>query len=145
MLFRSGPLWLIAPRFFYHEIYFFQRRLWKKYELLEWFLSRLVVAGLIYSACRFDFLTYFANYWFAPALVVGVALGLFFDYLPHRPFKEKNRWKNARVYRSEEHTSELQSLTNLVCRLLLEKKKKKNIQKQGRNWASPNTRIEKHP
>src|SRR5438046_8530906 len=30
--------------------------------------------------------------------------------------------------RSEEHTSELQSLTNLVCRLLLEKKKK--IQKK---------------
>ena len=28
--------------------------------------------------------------------------------------------------RSEEHTSELQSLVNLVCRLLLEKKKKKN-------------------
>src|SRR5262249_60503312 len=28
--------------------------------------------------------------------------------------------------RSEEHTSELQSLTNLVCRLLLEKKKNKN-------------------
>src|SRR5258706_8456354 len=30
-----------------------------------------------------------------------------------------------RGVRSEEHTSELQSLTNLVCRLLLEKKKKK--------------------
>src|SRR5262249_61227982 len=29
--------------------------------------------------------------------------------------------------RSEEHTSELQSLTNLVCRLLLEKKKKDTI------------------
>src|SRR5438046_5297598 len=28
-------------------------------------------------------------------------------------------------HRSEEHTSELQSLTNLVCRLLLEKKKTK--------------------
>src|SRR5438093_2168679 len=28
--------------------------------------------------------------------------------------------------RSEEHTSELQSLTNLVCRLLLEKKKTKH-------------------
>src|SRR5262249_62396083 len=28
--------------------------------------------------------------------------------------------------RSEEHTSELQSLTNLVCRLLLEKKKQKH-------------------
>src|SRR5258706_11626482 len=31
--------------------------------------------------------------------------------------------------RSEEHTSELQSLTNLVCRLLLEKKKKKQKQR----------------
>src|SRR5688572_31493578 len=29
--------------------------------------------------------------------------------------------------RSEEHTSELQSQSNLVCRLLLEKKNKKNI------------------
>src|SRR5262249_60609492 len=29
-------------------------------------------------------------------------------------------------HRSEEHTSELQSLTNLVCRLLLEKKKNKH-------------------
>src|SRR5688572_32227697 len=33
--------------------------------------------------------------------------------------------------RSEEHTSELQSQSNLVCRLLLEKKKKKlNVRKQ---------------
>src|SRR5262249_61357699 len=41
-----------------------------------------------------------------------------------------NDWSTAkrsdalRTTRSEEHTSELQSLTNLVCRLLLEKKKK---------------------
>src|SRR5205823_12598001 len=33
----------------------------------------------------------------------------------------------TRYKRSEEHTSELQSLAYLVCRLLLEKKKKKNI------------------
>src|SRR5215467_8434291 len=32
--------------------------------------------------------------------------------------------------RSEEHTSELQSPCNLVCRLLLEKKKKKNMNVQ---------------
>src|SRR5215204_7815540 len=31
------------------------------------------------------------------------------------------------LLRSEEHTSELQSHSDLVCRLLLEKKKKKNI------------------
>src|SRR5256886_6943215 len=30
------------------------------------------------------------------------------------------------LHRSEEHTSELQSQSNLVCRLLLEKKKKTN-------------------
>src|SRR5437016_12583731 len=39
-----------------------------------------------------------------------------------------SRWvspsEKLRLPRSEEHTSELQSLTNLVCRLLLEKKKK---------------------
>src|SRR2546430_7760952 len=33
----------------------------------------------------------------------------------------------AGVVRSEEHTSELQSQSNLVCRLLLEKKKKKKV------------------
>src|SRR2546430_7878256 len=31
------------------------------------------------------------------------------------------------IVRSEEHTSELQSQSNLVCRLLLEKKKKQSI------------------
>src|SRR2546426_3791409 len=34
----------------------------------------------------------------------------------------------AHVSRSEEHTSELQSPCNLVCRLLLEKKKKKQTE-----------------
>src|SRR5690606_41657432 len=34
------------------------------------------------------------------------------------------RPRGAGVWRSEEHTSELQSRENLVCRLLLEKKKK---------------------
>src|SRR5688572_32259236 len=38
-------------------------------------------------------------------------------------FREAGRRRNA--FRSEEHTSELQSQSNLVCRLLLEKKKKK--------------------
>src|SRR2546430_5962859 len=33
--------------------------------------------------------------------------------------------RSASASRSEEHTSELQSQSNLVCRLLLEKKKKK--------------------
>src|SRR5438046_9481782 len=48
--------------------------------------------------------------------------------LLHRPLAADLRARRFhRRPRSEEHTSELQSLTNLVCRLLLEKKKKKNI------------------
>src|SRR5574337_1334583 len=35
--------------------------------------------------------------------------------------------------RSEEHTSELQSPLNLVCRLLLEKKKKKHPKQQNKD------------
>src|SRR5947207_7493075 len=41
--------------------------------------------------------------------------------------------------RSEEHTSELQSHSDLVCRLLLEKKKKKKHQ-QSRNNPTVSTR-----
>src|SRR2546425_5207986 len=37
----------------------------------------------------------------------------------------EGRWGHRFSIRSEEHTSELQSLAYLVCRLLLEKKKKK--------------------
>src|SRR2546430_8987279 len=57
----------------------------------------------------------------------------------HRPSSPKpcdsirQAWMRTR---SEEHTSELQSQSNLVCRLLLEKKKKRNetsIPKQHSN------------
>src|SRR5947199_7089151 len=67
----------------------------------------------------------------------GVAAGnLFLDKLsaasvPEHPeiFEKVVRKLRGRQMppRSEEHTSELQSLRHLVCRLLLEKKKKKTI------------------
>src|SRR2546430_11281618 len=41
-----------------------------------------------------------------------------------QPARRRHRGAPARDARSEEHTSELQSQSNLVCRLLLEKKKK---------------------
>src|SRR5205823_8385154 len=48
------------------------------------------------------------------------------------PGDEKRRRENAGERpRSEEHTSELQSLAYLVCRLLLEKKKKKKKNDQN--------------
>src|SRR2546427_5652076 len=42
--------------------------------------------------------------------------------------------------RSEEHTSELQSQSNLVCRLLLEKKKKKKNKSRSLNDTNKKTK-----
>src|SRR5260370_14672157 len=47
-----------------------------------------------------------------------VARELILSFVPDAEHKAQNQ------FRSEEHTSELQSHLNLVCRLLLEKKKK---------------------
>src|SRR5215211_9286561 len=47
------------------------------------------------------------------------------------------RSRSTRTPRSEEHTSELQSHSDLVCRLLLEKKKKRNTTpSEPTNWSS---------
>src|SRR2546427_56994 len=46
--------------------------------------------------------------------------------LPKRRNSPRSPTFSASAGRSEEHTSELQSQSNLVCRLLLEKKKKHN-------------------
>src|SRR5438067_5944703 len=49
--------------------------------------------------------------------------------------------KNVLPLRSEEHTSELQSRFDLVCRLLLEKKKKKNT---NRTTSIPISHTHQH-
>lgn len=94
----GGPLWLLPVRFLYHEVFFFQRQLWRKNELLEWFFSRLFVVTIFCISIHYHFLGYILNFWFIPSAVIGLTLGLFFDYLPHRPHQERDRWKNARVY-----------------------------------------------
>src|SRR2546425_2139507 len=48
---------------------------------------------------------------------------VFQEFPPHQPGSLEAR-RGPAAHRSEEHTSELQSLAYLVCRLLLEKKKK---------------------
>src|SRR5688572_32416278 len=49
------------------------------------------------------------------------------------PTRQDDKHRLGRIFgqRSEEHTSELQSQSNLVCRLLLEKKKKNKKQQQS--------------
>src|SRR5438034_3401232 len=50
----------------------------------------------------------------------------------HQPVLRRVRVLELVDQRSEEHTSELQSHSDLVCRLLLEKKKKKTKKKKNR-------------
>ena len=60
------------------------------------------------------------------------------DYLKAKQYFDFAWGLVGKTIRSEEHTSELQSLTNLVCRLLLEKKKKikKCFRSEGANSTS---------
>src|SRR5258706_1661978 len=51
----------------------------------------------------------------------------------------------SRVVRSEEHTSELQSLTNLVCRLLLEKKNNTRLPDLTVPWPTDDRRLTYSP
>src|SRR5206468_8488657 len=52
--------------------------------------------------------------------------------VPPRRRSPENARPNRLLYRSEEHTSELQSRSDLVCRLLLEKKKE-----SFNAWSTP--------
>src|SRR5437764_8680420 len=57
-------------------------------------------------------------------------------WLRHRPRNDRDhKGRSPGLTRSEEHTSELQSPMYLVCRLLLEKKKKKTKHKLSINTA----------
>src|SRR5438034_7336425 len=60
-----------------------------------------------------------------------------------RPTLPRARAAHQRRPRSEEHTSELQSHSDLVCRLLLEKKKKEHERKPQQDCPSsePGTQL----
>src|SRR5262245_64359696 len=91
----------------------------------------------------FPYTTLFRSYYYADVASAGAKLVRWLLFLPGGD-REKGLTEMSRVrdggellrgeadyqlhliyvwYRSEEHTSELQSLRQLVCRLLLEKKK----------------------
>src|SRR2546426_3744383 len=69
---------------------------------------------------------------FRSAGEVRVALGANLD-VDQGHGRARDEAVAARALRSEEHTSELQSPCNLVCRLLLEKKKKATAKTEPRN------------
>src|SRR2546425_3844866 len=121
-------------------------------EVMRWFVLPGVLAGL---ACLSFILLYAGEpsrvYIFdyllrkqdlpGAALVIFIAIAAAFAPLARAgltPVEAIGRrpWSTALVtFRSEEHTSELQSLAYLVCRLLLEKKKKYKS-KGGAEWPT---------
>src|ERR1022692_4989523 len=77
------------------------------------------------SRCTFSSFVFF---FFNDTATTEIYTLFLHDALPiyNRVTRHSLTWYRARWHwRSEEHTSELQSPCNLVCRLLLEKKKKK--------------------
>src|SRR5574344_2665574 len=59
--------------------------------------------------------------------------------------KDGGKRRRQLTFRSEEHTSELQSPDHLVCRLLLEKKKQGNEQGQGMGYTVSSHGLEAQP
>src|SRR5256885_14678564 len=90
---------------------------------------------LIITFCFSYFITYYIYFFFFFLMIRRPPRSTLFPYttLFRSPLRGPGRTRRTRPRhsrdiedrRSEEHTSELQSPCNLVCRLLLEKKKKK--------------------
>src|SRR2546430_12940114 len=105
----------------------------------------MVIICRVCALCLFCFLFFFFN---DTATTEIYTLSLH-DALPisrdagsgRRDRARQDRRENPdRVHpRSEEHTSELQSQSNLVCRLLLEKKKKTQPQFQRPSYTAQST------
>src|SRR5688572_21207540 len=86
-----------------------------------------VITQGAYDSALFPYI-YLGNafYIYVGAVMTGVSWAVVDD---RELYKTLKYMYIAPINRSEEHTSELQSQSNLVCRLLLEKKKKKKHNK----------------
>src|SRR2546421_6794729 len=78
------------------------------------------------------------KYYIAESLHICSCAGIWRTYqsdhhFRHSAYRPHGLFSRHLVYRSEEHTSELQSRSDLVCRLLLEKKKEKLIELETRD------------
>src|SRR2546428_3361831 len=71
----------------------------------------------------FPYTTLFRSRWVGPATILVNNAGMVEPLAPLARSDPVLWLRNIGVNRSEEHTSELQSRSDLVCRLLLEKKK----------------------
>src|SRR5690348_17590977 len=95
---------------------------------LLWTLGIIVVLAVVYDIAPMPFEKPYIDPGFVAAVTILLILPLFYLALGAGLVMRHDERMRAREMlgdtRSEEHTSELQSPVHLVCRLLLEKKKK---------------------
>src|SRR2546426_6910387 len=108
----TTPTWGGAARHLFTETESVYLSYWVKYS------ANWVGSGQLYHPHEFQFLTNEDDPYMGPS----------FTHLT--TYVEHNYQNGGIPVRSEEHTSELQSPCNLVCRLLLEKKKKNQHEPQ---------------
>src|SRR5688572_32554136 len=106
-----------------------------------------------YFLCVISYIFFFFFFFFNDTATTEIYTLSLHDALPisgsRNGFRSQQPWlrlmfgrtgrSSKGFVRSEEHTSELQSQSNLVCRLLLEKKKKINKTTQNTNEKNSNT------
>src|SRR5699024_12041040 len=95
--------------------------------LRRWRSSSLMSMHLTSSTCAIHMRLRPSELNLQTQLLPGKTLPLWEEHHPRGECATVSS-RPARMVRSEEHTSELQSRFDLVCRLLLEKKKKHNRQ-----------------
>src|SRR2546425_2016161 len=98
--------------------------------------SQGVIPRLIRLACSFGLLTVASLLWVCPSTGAGD------NYVG--VYQCASLVVDGRSGRSEEHTSELQSLAYLVCRLLLEKKKNIDSTKNTQTKRTLDTHPQQH-
>src|SRR5574340_1330092 len=90
-------------------------------------LNIIYVVNIIFKKKNYFFFFFFLMIRRPPRSTLFPYTTLFRSHWPCGGVLQMELLSTYRNYRSEEHTSELQSPKDLVCRLLLEKKKKKKL------------------
>src|SRR5690606_21736202 len=118
--------WAIAYIGIFFDLLIVPLMLWKRTRLLGFLISVFfhLFNSIVFQIGIFPYMSIaFALFFFSPEILRKKFLPKKELYIGNEVIVPKNK-KLIIGVRSEEHTSELQSRENIVCRLLLEKKKK---------------------
>src|SRR5688572_32458594 len=113
---------LVLPSDLYSFFFFFNDTASTEIYTLSLHDALPILAGTLYPLIKLTGILFFDVVTFL--LAIGALLLVHIPQPPRTLEGQQAQGNMLKEARSEEHTSELQSQSNLVCRLLLEKKKK---------------------